>query len=83
MSMRLLVLNLLININKFITFRTRNLANIKEMILEMRSGNPILGFDKNWEILSAILVDGDTVYAYMSPYIHRWKLYVARLQWYS
>ena len=66
--MILLVLNLLININKFITFRTRNLANVKEMILENRSGNPILGFDKNWEILYAILVDGDTVYAYIGPH---------------
>ena len=43
----LLVLNLLININKFLIFRTRNLTNVKEMILEKRSGNPILGFDKN------------------------------------
>ena len=65
----LLVLNLLININKFLTFRTRDLANVKEMILEKRSGNQILGFDKNWEILYAILVDGDTVYAYIGPHI--------------
>ena len=66
--MILLVLNLLININKFLTFRTRNLANVKEMILKKKSGNPILGFDKNLEILYVILVDGDTVYAYIGPH---------------
>ena len=68
--MIIFTLTLSIKINKFTTFRTRNLADVKEITLEKsKSGNPMLGFDKNGEILyggdPSILVDGDTVYAYV------------------
>ena len=53
--------------------KQRNLADAKdtrEITLEKsKSGNPMLGFDKNGDILyggdPSILVDGDTVYAYV------------------
>ena len=66
----LFVFILSININKLAAFNLRNLANVKEITLEKsKSGNPMLGFDKNGDILfggdPSILVDGDTIYAYV------------------
>ena len=45
-------------------------AEIKEITIEKsKSGNPFLGFDKNGDLMyggdPSILVDGDTVYAYV------------------
>ena len=65
-----------------------NINDVKEITIEKsKSGNPMLGFDQNGNILyggdPSILVDGDTVYAYVghdtstreSYYMPDWQCY--------
>ena len=61
---------LFIIIDKYKALGDEKWDNAKEIVLEKsKSGNPMLGFDKNGNILyggdPSILVDGDKVYAYV------------------
>ena len=71
-------------------------AEIKEITIEKsKSGNPFLGFDKNGDLMyggdPSILVDGDTVYAYVGHdassqenyYMPDWHCYSSKdmLEW--
>jgi hypothetical protein len=74
--MILFVLNLPININKFIIFRTKNLNIIKEITLEKsKSENQMLGFDKEKfymeELLLLLLIE--ILYMHILVTIHQQK----------
>ena len=76
MYMILFVLNLPININKFIIFRTKNLNIVKEITLEKsKSENQMLGFDKEKfymeELLLLLLIE--ILYMHILVTIHQQK----------
>ena len=76
MYMILFVLNLPININKFIIFRAKNLIIVKEITLEKsKSENPMLGFDKEKfymeELLLFLLME--ILYMHILVAIHQQK----------
>ena len=71
-------------------------VEVKEIVIEKsKSGNPFLGFDKNGELMyggdPSILVDGDTVYAYVGHdassnenyYMPDWQVYSSKdmIEW--
>ena len=74
--MILFVLNLPININKFIIFRAKNLNIVKEITLEKsKSENQMLGFDKEKfymeELLLLLLIE--ILYMHILVTIHQQK----------
>ena len=76
MYMILFVLNLPININKFIIFRAKNLSIVKEITLEKsKSENQMLGFDKEKfymeELLLFLLME--ILYMHILVTIHQQK----------
>ena len=76
MYMILFVLNLPININKFIIFRAKNLNIVKEITLEKsKSENSMLGFDKEKfymeELLLLLLIE--ILYMHILVTIHQQK----------
>ena len=76
MYMILFVLNLPININKFIIFRAKNLNIVKEITLEKsKSENQMLGFDKEKfymeELLLLLLIE--ILYMHILVTIHQQK----------
>ena len=76
MYMILFVLNLPININKFIIFRAKNLNIVKEITLDKsKSENPMLGFDKEKfymeELLLFLLME--ILYMHILVAIHQQK----------
>ena len=76
MYMILFVLNLPININKFIIFRAKNLNIVKKITLEKsKSENQMLGFDKEKfymeELLLLLLIE--ILYMHILVTIHQQK----------